>query len=254
MARSRKGKARVTDGLPPNKANAEVHAIEGKSAGYALAASEHDPAIRHATVCANAANGVFASDGVRPGMGDRVDALADAAAQIGGGDLDAIGKMLAAQALTCDAMFTGLMLRAQNNLAQYPDAARSYMSLALKAQAQSRASLEAIAKMRQPREQVVRHVHVYEGGQAIVADQFNHYAGGARYVGFNGQPHAFGPAMLGAHPQGFGVPIPGDAERALSDARGEVTRSAEGQPQCVETWGAVERDGCAPQDSARNAA
>ncbi len=253
MTRPRRKKASATDGLPPNKANAEVHAIEGKSAGYALVKSEHDPAIRHAMVCGLATRGFFPANSPRPGMGDRADALSDHATQIGGGDLDGIGKMLAAQALTCDAMFTNLMLRAQTNLAQYPEAAKSYMALALKAQAQSRASLEAIAKMRQPREQVVRHVHVYEGGQAIVADQFNHYGGG-RFVGTGNQPHALGPAMLGTHPQGFGVPIPSDAERAVSASRWEVHGSAEGEPQRVEARHGLGGDESPPQAAARDAA
>ncbi len=52
------------------------------------------------------------------------------------------------------------------------------MRLALKVKANSRATLETLAKLHQPREQTVRHVHVNEGGQAVVADNFHNYAGG----------------------------------------------------------------------------
>lgn len=38
-----------------------------------------------------------------------------------------------------------------------------------------RATLEALAKLHQPREQTVKHVHVNEGGRAIVADQIHQH-------------------------------------------------------------------------------
>ncbi|OYU35259.1 MAG: hypothetical protein CFE35_09710 [Novosphingobium sp. PASSN1] len=44
---------------------------------------------------------------------------------------------------------------------------RRYMRLALKAQAACRSTLEALARLHQPREQTVKHVHVSEGGQAV---------------------------------------------------------------------------------------
>jgi hypothetical protein len=41
------------------------------------------------------------------------------------------------------------------------------MRLVLRAQANCRATLEALAKLHQPREKVVQHIQVNEGGQAI---------------------------------------------------------------------------------------
>ena len=41
----------------------------------------------------------------------------------------------------------------------------------MKAQSNCRTTLEALAKLHQPREQTVRHIHVNDGGKAIVADQ-----------------------------------------------------------------------------------
>ena len=51
-------------------------------------------------------------------------------------------------------------------------------SLANKASRTFTMQMEALAKMRRGGEQVVRHVHVNDGGQAIVAGTFNHGAGG----------------------------------------------------------------------------
>lgn len=59
------------------------------------------------------------------------------------------------------------------NLGEYPQAMERYTRLALKAQGNCRATLEALAKLHQPREQTVKHVHVNEGGQAVVADHFH---------------------------------------------------------------------------------
>ncbi len=124
------------------------------------------------------------------------------------GDLSFASQMLAAQALSLDAMFTELGRRAAMNFGTHLDAGERYARLALKAQAGCRATLEALAKLHQPREQTVRHVHVNEGGQAIVADQFHHHAGG-RNVESVEQSHATATASAG-------VPMP--RENARGDA------------------------------------
>ena len=51
------------------------------------------------------------------------------------------------------------------------------MRLALKAQSACRSTLEALARLHQPREQIVKHVHVNQGGQAVVADHFHNQPG-----------------------------------------------------------------------------
>jgi hypothetical protein len=110
------------------------------------------------------------------------------------GDLTRTSAMLVSQALTLDTMFTEMARRAAINLGQYPDAVERYMRLALKAQSNSRMTLETLAKLHQPREQTVRHVHVNEGGQAIVADTFHHHAGGQGNAENAKQSHATGTA------------------------------------------------------------
>lgn len=109
----------------------------------------------------------------------------------------------------------------------------AYANIATKAQRTFAAQIDALGKLRNGGQQVVRHVHVYEGGQAIVVDEFHHHAGaGNREIA--GQP--FGtcgprqrPAMLSADTSGDGLPIAGYAERALPAARREVTGGTEGE-------------------------
>lgn len=95
------------------------------------------------------------------------------------------------------------------------------------------AQTEAFAKLRRGGEQNVRveHVHVYEGGQAIVGN-VTQRGGGRR----KSTPQAHGPdcpaarvtPLLGIDQAGDVVPVPGDAERAVSHSRGRKSRRAEG--------------------------
>jgi hypothetical protein len=71
-----------------------------------------------------------------------------------------------------------LLSRAQNS----PDrlATAEYTNLATKLSRTFVAQVEALAKLRRNGEQVVKHVHVYEGGQAVVAGTINQ---GGRQIG-----------------------------------------------------------------------
>lgn len=147
------------------------------------------------------------------------------------GDLGTTSNMLTAQALTLDAVFTEMLSRATSNIGKYPDAMERYMRLAMKAQAQSRATLEALAKLHQPREQVVRHVHVYEGGQAVVAEHLHMHGPGAQNAGSVEQPHeqrARGATLPSPNSLGNGMPVSGDVERSMSHTRRKVARGSAG--------------------------
>ena len=117
-------------------------------------------------------------------------------------------------------------------MSEYLDAAERYGRLAMKAQGNCRATLEALAKLHQPREQTVRHVHVNEGGQAVVADQFHHHLGASENGKSVKQSDATGAAgesaaLPGPDPQGNGVPVPGcKREAAMQNARGDEPGSA----------------------------
>jgi len=140
--------------------------------------------------------------------------------------------MLAAQIVTLDSMFTEFARRAALNISEYVDAAERYARLAMKAQSNCRATLEALAKLHQPREQTVRHVHINEGAQAIVVDQFHHHSGAPENGKSIKQSHATGKAgecaaLPRPHPQGNGVPIAGgEWQGAMPDARRHKSRRA----------------------------
>lgn len=175
-----------------------------------------------------------------PGMGDFADARRDQGDKAANGDLEFASRMLAAQASTLDTIFAEMARRMACNMGEHLNATEIYARIALKAQSNSRATLEALAKLHQPREQTVRHVHVNEGGQAVIADQFHHHAqpstGGQENGNPIGQPHAPGaagseaagcPALPSPDPCGEGVPIPGgEGQGAVPDARRQGQRRA----------------------------
>lgn len=120
---------------------------------------------------------------------------------------------------------TELPRRAALNMGDHISAAERYGRLALKAQSNCRATIEALAKLHQPREQTVRHVHVNEGGQAVIADQFHHHTGGSENAEKTDQSFATGAtsecaALPCPDPLGNGVPIASrEREAAMQDAR-----------------------------------
>jgi hypothetical protein len=167
-----------------------------------------------------------------PGLMDFVGHVQTAGGKAERGDLGVASRMLAARAITLDSMFTELARRAALNMGEYLDAADRYARLALKAQSNCRATLEALAKLHQPREQTVRHVHVNEGGQAIVANQFHHHVGAAENAKSVKQSPATAAAGASAalpspDPLTGGVPIPSlEREASMQDARGHESGRA----------------------------
>jgi len=200
------------------KARLDLMAIPGKSNAYAMSRSEIDPETRHAVTTMNASADLFPDD--LHNFGDHVAVTTDTCREVAGGDLNVLVRTMTAQALSLDALFTQMQRRAAMNMRDYPDAFDRYMRLGLKAQAQSRSTIETLAKILQPREQTVRHVHVGPDGQAVFIENMHGGMGNARY---DEQPHAqraSGPALLSQDTGGNGMPIPGGAgEEALSAPR-----------------------------------
>lgn len=133
--------------------------------------------------------------------------------------------MLPRPLLAISAALAEFSRRAAMNMGDYINASERYGRLALRAQSNCRATVEALAKLHQPREQTVRHVHVNEGGQAVVAEHFHNHRGAAENGKSNEQSHATGAAGASAalpspHASGNGVSITG-CERAspLQNAR-----------------------------------
>ena len=224
--------------MTKRKANAkpgtvlEVKQREGERPGQAVARNLNDPFARHG-ITALQFQGLIGKglpEDQQPGMIDYAADLQDRGRAAAGGDLKLASHILASQAVTLDAIFTEMARRSGLNMGEYLDASERYMRLALKAQANSRATLEALAKLHQPREQTVRHVHVNEGGQAVIADNFHNHTGGSKNGKTDGQPHATGSAgqgkaLPGADASGNGVPIASrEGQPAMQDARRQGQR------------------------------
>lgn len=227
MARKRK----PANNTEPNNAFV-VNQGEGETAGFAAARSILAPHFRHAVTSSQIHKAQFGAMEGAPGLGDFAAAIRAKGDFAEKGELGFVSRMLSAQAVTLDNIFTEMARRMALNMGEYLGATETYGRIALKAQAQSRATLEALAKLHQPREQTVRHVHVNEGGQAVIADQFHNHAGGQENGKTDEQSHAtgaagIGPALLGADPFGDRVPIPSrKGAEAMPNARGDESGRA----------------------------
>lgn len=216
-------------GMKPNNALV-IEQTTDETGAQAMARKLLDPAFKNAAASAGFLDKMLG--GVeKPGVTDYADDLIAKAAKAASGDLAMASRMLATQAVTLDAMFAELARRCAMNMGDYINASERYGRLALKAQSNCRATLEALAKLHQPREQTVRHVHVdNRGGQAVIAE--NVHTGGKGNGKIDDQSHAtgaagIGPALLGADPFGNGVPIPSrERAEAVPYARGHESGCA----------------------------
>lgn len=90
-------------------------------------------------------------------MGSELDVTAmfqrmeSTAAEASSGDLSALERLLSAQAQTLNALFTEFARRAALNMGEHLNATDTYTRLALKAQSQCRATIEALAEIKNPR-------------------------------------------------------------------------------------------------------
>jgi hypothetical protein len=86
--------------------------------------------------------------------------------QIKSGDLSKIEEMYLSQAVSLEAIFATLARRATN--AQYREQFQTYMQLALKAQNQSRATLQALVQLKQPSQTTfVKQANIAQGHQQV---------------------------------------------------------------------------------------
>lgn len=65
-------------------------------------------------------------------------------------DIKPLENLLTSQALALNSIFNSLAVRAKDNIGHYPETVERYMKLALKAQAQCRATIEAINEIKNP--------------------------------------------------------------------------------------------------------
>ena len=84
------------------------------------------------------------------------------------GDLSRTEAMMTTQAHTLDLLFTALTRRAIGNMGKYPETVERYMKLALRAQAQCRATAETLHEMKYPKPvSFVQQANIANGPQQV---------------------------------------------------------------------------------------
>lgn len=226
-------KAKATDSMQPDNV-LHVEQSSNETGAQAVARKLLEPTFKNAAAAAGFTGRMIGNEIEAPGISDYASHVQLVANEAAEGELAMASRILAAQAIALDSMFAELARRAALNMGEYMDASERYGRLALRAQTNCRTTLEALAKLHQPREQTVRHVHVNEGGQAVVADHFHNHTGGAANAESNEQSHATGaagecPKMLGNDKTGHGMPISsGKRAEKMPDARRHEPGSAKG--------------------------
>lgn len=99
---------------------------------------------------------------------DCATVLKETAQGMNDGDLSAAVTMLSSQAVALNAMFGEFARRAALNMNEHLEATDRYMRLALKAQSQSRATLETLAAIKNPPVVFARQANINHGGQQQV--------------------------------------------------------------------------------------
>lgn len=98
---------------------------------------------------------------------DMVKALHTQGEAINRGDLSAAERMLNSQAVALNAIFGELARRAALHMGTHLGATESYMRLALKAQSQSRATVETLAAIKNPPVVFARQANIAHGPQQV---------------------------------------------------------------------------------------
>ena len=99
---------------------------------------------------------------------DLVASLREQGEAVNRGNLAAAERMLSAQAVALNAVFSEMARVAQMNMFKAPEFADRYLRLALKAQSQSRATVETLAAIKNPPMVFARQANINNGGQQQV--------------------------------------------------------------------------------------
>lgn len=99
-------------------------------------------------------------------LAELVDDLRERVKKVQGGDMQPVEAMLMGQAMTLETIFTSLARRATSQ--EYLKQFQTYLGMALKAQAQCRATLEALAEIKNPRPvSFVNQANITNGPQQV---------------------------------------------------------------------------------------
>ena len=149
--------------IPINPKTLQVPQLPHQTQAQALASASLLPAFNAATVI----------DAYQPNlMGDMVEmtalveALQETTDKTQAGDLSTLEAMLLGQATALQTIFTSLAKRAQKQ--EYQKNLEAFLGLALKAQAQSRATISALVELKYPRHALfVKQANIAQGPQQV---------------------------------------------------------------------------------------
>jgi len=99
---------------------------------------------------------------------DLVSSMRRGGRAVNAGDLSSLERMLTGQAVALNAMFGELARRSALNMGEHMGAMETYLKLALKAQSQSRATVETLAAIKSPPVLFAKQANINNGGNQQV--------------------------------------------------------------------------------------
>ena len=146
-----------------DKAGLRIVRPDGKSKERIMAEVALDPATGAACNVI-----MFARGTVGPiDVSETLEVLLDEVKKVRKGDMAGPEAMLVTQAHALDSIFTELARRSAANMGEYIKASECYMRLALKAQAQCRATIETLAALKNPPIIIARQANISNGPQQV---------------------------------------------------------------------------------------
>ncbi|WP_157691731.1 hypothetical protein [Noviherbaspirillum autotrophicum] len=144
--------------MKPTEADSSVKMNGADKAKLALI-----PSVNAASVMLAYPNDIVGAD---VELATLLDGLRDSCNAVKDGDLTSLEAMLAAQAIALQSIFTSLARRAQTQ--EYQRQLEALLTLALKAQSQSRATILALAELKYPRQVAfVNQANISHGPQQV---------------------------------------------------------------------------------------
>ena len=141
-----------------------VSRLPEQSPAQALAHTALRPTINGAVVVKAYQGNLLGKD---VDMSELVQGLTDSCKRVNDGDLSTLEAMLVSQATALQTVFTSLVCRAQVQTQQRH--LEAFLGLALKAQAQSRATISALVDLKYPRQGTfVKQANIAHGPQQVI--------------------------------------------------------------------------------------
>jgi hypothetical protein len=122
-----------------------------------------NPAVHSASTCVTFGSGAFG----RAEITETLDRVLETIAEVRTGDLSGPEATLVSQAHSLNAIFSEFARRSALNMGEYIEASENYMKLALKAQAQCRATIETLAAIKNPPVVFAKQANIANGPQQV---------------------------------------------------------------------------------------